>query len=747
MIDPKKLIAAFNKIGFVKEAYLGSNGDEASLEELFGRLAHQYLHDKAPSLTPYEQGFQVVEANEEGTKALGITGFKVHGMQIFSPMFYINGEIKGNELLRLVDQNIWVPLKEPWLNEIYRRKPMLLGEGEPKGTNPSSLPDLSDIVEMPMKSAGYTPYWLPPVLRDITHHKPLAKSASVLARVLNPMTHIKRASYGGLQRVNALLNDYPLIKSAFDQLHPGGSRQIAAELERRTIFRKSAARRMLSYTAPVKKYANSVRFMSYSISISGTTIPSNLSDEEKETLLHKGYLVQDDRRDDEVTVLINNDEHMDNLQNPTETGFYDVLVAPNKIRKMLVLRTEDVPHSELFVIDPSAKEGQVLDRNDVWVTKEYPHSEYVKFVKGLSAQSPKGDEHNGIESTKTFLLRAGDEVRGPFSFFDNGSIDYCCCCGCSPISARSGYNIKDRKEKHRMPIGYTRTPEGSAFRWGEKSHVASIPADMRFLRVKDVNDLVEVTDMSAYLMYPAAKMKSVKEASYVGCDPLRVAVGAGECVINGKSLGRLAGLRSLIVDYGLREKDASALLKEAELTPFHAKRVYIKRAELYTPPIPEVDDSPVGMLTSRVPAGPSGTAISTTDSSDISRDPDIDVDSYATQDAMAAQKAIQSGQKEIFDVSMIKSLYTAADTDSLIDEHVTELVKAMTEAGDLLFQFYWKGDQFKDIYGPKSLPELEGNLKKLFEILGDVVLFLKRNRLNQSDYDQQEPLDLEDNNM
>ena len=108
-------------------------------------------------------------------------------------------------------------------------------------------------------------------------------------------------------------------------------------------------------------------------------------------------------------------------------------------------------------------------------------------------------------------------------------------------------------------------------------------------------------------------------------------------------------------------------------------------------------------------------------------------------------KAIQSGQKDIFDVSMLKSLYTSGDTDSMIDEQTAELTRAMTEAGDLLFRFYWKGDQFKEIYGPKNLPELEANLKKLFEILGDVVLFLKRNRLNQADYETLEPLDLSDN--
>ncbi len=743
MTNAQKLIAAFNKIGFVKMSSLGSNGDEASLEELFGRLAHQYLHDKAPALIPFEQGFQVVEANEEGTKALGVTGFKVHGMQLFSPMFYINGEIKGHELLRLVDQDIWIPLKEPWLNELFRRKPMLLGEAESNVGRTQSLPDLSDIVEMPMKHASHIPQWLRPILRDITHHKPIAKSASFLIHTINPVNHIKRASYGGLLSLHAMISDYPLIKSAFDILHPGGSAALAAEVSRRIAFRKSAARRMLPYSIPLTKYANTVRFISYSVSISGTTIPSNLSDEEKETLLHKGYLVQDDRRDDEVTVLINNDEHIDNLQNPSDTGFYDVMVSPNKIKKMLVLRSPDLKESQAVVIDTGSSTSKIMDRNDVWVTKEYPHADYIRFVKGLPAKlSSSGDG-------AVFLLRAGDECHGPFTFRDDGIVEYCDCCCCVgyPMAPRKGNNINEKKRKHLPSVHYTRTPEGSAFRWKEDSHVASIPADMRFLQVKPDEDLVEVTDMTAYLLYPAAKRNAVKESTYKGCEPLKLAVGSNECIINGKSNSLMGGLKSLIVDYGFREKDAAALIKSAERVPMHAMKVYIKRAELYTPPIPEVPDAPAGMLTSRVPAGHSGTEFSTTNSADIGTDPPVNIDSYASEDAMAAERAIQSGQKEIFDVSTLKSLYTSSDTDSLIDEHVMELVKAMTEAGDLLFQFYWKGDQFKDIYGPKSLPELEGNLKKLFEILGDVVLFLKRNRLNQSDFDQMEPLNLSDNEM
>ncbi len=41
------------------------------------------------------------------------------------------------------------------------------------------------------------------------------------------------------------------------------------------------------------------------------------------------------------------------------------------------------------------------------------------------------------------------------------------------------------------------------------------------------------------------------------------------------------------------------------------------------------------------------------------------------------------------------------------------------------FLFYWHNEEFADRYGKGDMPELENTLRNAFEMLGDLILFLK----------------------
>lgn len=721
----------------IKYANLGGPGDEAPFEEMLGQFASSYLQDKAPSLIPYKQGFQVVERNEDDTKALGITGFKINGMQLFSPIFCIDGEIKGHELLRLADQEIWVPLKEPWLNEIFRRQPITIGSKKEKNSQEYSIPDLTDLVELPSKTASLIPHKFHPAYKDMANHlkKSLPKIAMSLKYALNPMNYVKTASYDGLKRVHHLLSNYPTIKIAFDRLHPNGSAIIGQELRSREIQRNSVALRVLpTKTASVRKYANDVRIISYSVTMSSGPLVAGLSDNEKEKLLRQGYLVQDNRNDSEVTKVVEDNHKFEDIFNPGYNGIYEVISSSDQTKKLVCIK-DRLAHNmgQVVLIDPKSHKVQVCAAKDVWCTKQYPTTEYLDWVNGLPTSMP--------DSLYVMLLRRSDEAYGPL-------------CSHSFNSTES-YDGDEESGVWKCPDGYcydskaiTRTPKGSAFKL--TLDTVNIPEDMHICPVDPGkrNELIETIDVTSLFTDQYTKLK-VKEAAFRNLEPLKLVVSSTECILNnGKATSIMGGLKSLIQDYGLREKDAKYLMRKAARSMRHTYKAYIKRAEIQSPPIPTIPKSDVSLLTDRVPGGPHGEMVTSTDIADIPANPRVTVDSeYATQDAALAQQAIQNGQTDIFDLSMIKNLYTNGDINSLIDEHITKLTKAMTDAGDLLFRFYWKGDQFKEIYGPKNLPELEGNIKKMFETLGDVVLFLRRNRLNQADYDYLEPLNLSDNKL
>jgi hypothetical protein len=63
--------------------------------------------------------------------------------------------------------------------------------------------------------------------------------------------------------------------------------------------------------------------------------------------------------------------------------------------------------------------------------------------------------------------------------------------------------------------------------------------------------------------------------------------------------------------------------------------------------------------------------------------------------------------------------------DSIVDRYLGDLMKALDKLGRIMFMFYWHQEEFEDRYGKQDLPELEDSLRNAFEVLGDVVLFLK----------------------
>jgi len=111
-----------------KISEIGGVGQDKDFEAAFSNLAHAYMREKAPSLEPYEVGFELLERSDDGKRAVGITGFQVGDQLFYCPVFWLAGKIKGHELLFLKDQSLFVPLKENWINYMLERKLPEIGQ-------------------------------------------------------------------------------------------------------------------------------------------------------------------------------------------------------------------------------------------------------------------------------------------------------------------------------------------------------------------------------------------------------------------------------------------------------------------------------------------------------------------------------------------------------------------------------------------------------------------------------------------
>lgn len=110
-----------------KHANLGGKGNETEFEQAFSSLAYAYLRDKAPRLLDYMVGFQLIDRNDDNTKAVGVFGFQVEQQWLYAPVFFLNGDLKGHELLYIKSNDSFVPMKENWINYIMSRKTHVLG--------------------------------------------------------------------------------------------------------------------------------------------------------------------------------------------------------------------------------------------------------------------------------------------------------------------------------------------------------------------------------------------------------------------------------------------------------------------------------------------------------------------------------------------------------------------------------------------------------------------------------------------
>lgn len=60
----------------IKRAAIGGD-NETQFEQSFSSLAYSYIKDKAPKVLDYLVGFQLVDRNDDNTKAVGVFGAKV----------------------------------------------------------------------------------------------------------------------------------------------------------------------------------------------------------------------------------------------------------------------------------------------------------------------------------------------------------------------------------------------------------------------------------------------------------------------------------------------------------------------------------------------------------------------------------------------------------------------------------------------------------------------------------------------
>jgi hypothetical protein len=774
-----------------KYADLGGKGDDTSFEQSFSNLAHAYLRDSAPKLLDHEIGFQLLDRNRENTKAVGVFAFKVGSNWLYAPVFFLNGDLKGHELLYIKNQDMFVPLKENWINYLINRKPNILGSGVQR--NLSGLgqrqPDFTQLSRSPAKFGSAQP-----TLKEMmTAAMPaLAKSATLntaqafkeMGEALDLKTFLKQA---GREVIGTLINTCkhaPQLAAALDEFHGLDIvKQAIAEAAAREVAASTKIASVLSEAPKEPASVKGLTVITYDVTIQ-TKAPVGYSEEDQEKLLRDGVLIQDERDRDNVSVPYHIQVEK-KLFNPTESGLYEILVKPGNIERCYVaVHPQGAAKRENFitVVRVDGARNWLNTRADqVFALARVEGEEFDKWFDSLPeansvpskdaryiALSKNGDttapfrvikEYGDSNGSTVYDVHLEDHSKYP----PKGSIG--ACCYTDPLNYdkwRDGVRIHLNGKKGasiRASMGDIYVPEGFKLLKVTKGEDDAESAEDQGACGCGESDPPalqpgNLVDAQLALMQKTAAMTVYHSGTRVELWTRFPQQKLGAAAHVEKELSEKQALVSLVSKHGLREQAAREILKQAA-----AKRKFecrVKYADPYGGPMmingaPSAPSDPGPVMGGESIMGTSvptqlgidvgvpvpGMSASQTDRGVYNPNTLLD-----QRDVRSVIDAAQSGQREVFDTAMVGAMLRAVRDDSLVDRYMGELTKGLDKLGRILFMFYWHGDRFAERYGKADMPELEDSLRNAFEMLGDVILFLKQKTIEPYPEEAAQDVDL-----
>lgn len=622
------------------------NQTDTEFERQFADLAHTVVSDKAPALADYLIGFQVLDVNEDQTKATGVFGCEVGNEMIYLPVFYLNGELKGSELMYLKNQDLFCPLQENWVSYLLSRKPYLFGKST-ETTNQEiarSSPDLRTFYTTPGsfgKSASQTAPdfyrtgklgklaktaspcwgvdhrqpWVEPLLKAAS--RSLKDQAFTKSAYRCDLVHFLQDNGPNVTRTliatmlksaavsKAVLTMYP-AKTLRDINYPDQLQTVKSAKETKDKFKayritKDTAENAMGDETPKVKSPDVEVITPESLETPG--ISAGISDEEK-TKLIKGEVVIKDHRTNTSTAYPA--DMTRSLTSPTHTGLHKVLTR-NKglIDAVVVMHPKpvgggDVDIVSALVLDIKGKAYLNVNTSDIPVKET--GSESGTWFEFYSDQSELGSLSEG---GKFVILTPDRRATLPFKVLkkkktadgltelwvkDYSSDRSYSGCGCSGISSGTGMPNKHNNDNRRY------VSECSDNGWQDGRHMILTGRPGTLVNVGDtlmVPDSARVFKVAEDSQFPElGDPKDVRQflLSRDLITPFKVHTNDGEeySVTSGsmhsQNLSKIACVRHLVYQHGLNEAQTREIVKEAD-----AKRAW-KGFISYADPYPILNE-------------------------------------------------------------------------------------------------------------------------------------------------------------
>lgn len=648
-------------------------------ETKFGILADATLSDKLPAVKNHAIGFQTLETEgENNEKAVGVSAYKVGSRLIYVPVFWLNGRVKGGDVMYLKSEDMFLPFTEVWVNFVETGKDFT--------TKKAIYGD--------KKNDKGTPYRVSTFNLGRFGSKQAGEIAKIDVEGLDKM-----GDYYDTPEIS-LKNHLALF-----------SPKAAADLAEALISNTKLANAMFKYYTPVELTDMlTARIKEGTKTASAPTLSfvkdrkdpavKDFTLDQKKRLWAKGIAAVDSRKEANTAHVMKKDTGR--WETPTEPGWYDILMSDMSLKEGYIFKVpnpyynnpreakfDTVVYMDGEAIRLGSDDKLNIDQDTAIKNKELPGKEITpEVLRGVNTR------HNQIGYGSEYIIDGTTAVL--IEPILNGKQ--------TETALRFYVNDRDGNRNKECSVVLTNKP-GKLF---VHNDVLYIPTGARIIQnVGRYPTHDEKRKLAATDFYRGHVIDSLGDSMVeAGFTLVKVASdGINYQVSSVKGTeSRLTyadAFINLMAQYGLREKQASEILEDS----VSKKKV--------------ADKDPVSFYVSLAyDEDLQGTDVSST--KEI-----ISASNLDTKSVEAIIQASQEGEKEVLDTKILSEMAKSAYPLDRVKDDIPVFVKAIDKLGRVLFMFYWHNDAFEDRYGKHSIEGIEDSLRENIRSMGDLVIYLK----------------------
>lgn len=715
-----------------RQGLLKKADETLTFEQQMGTMTSARINEKLGVIAPYAIGFELLKKDEDGTKGVGTMVYLIGDQVVYIPSFFNQGRLRTCDMVILADKQQFMPATEGIITYLRSKYDREVGEiiqkDQPQVLQgmPSSITVRDNITPI-RKTSSYS----------------LTKNFHKTAEYIMDLDRVRSSIDTDVNVLDVALGMGKQAAMNMVELLTGDTKLFDAfngyyGAEKLGLF-KEAATKLLT---PVEKAPDTILVEPF------TKQAQDMTEKEQKLMDTFGFLVKTARND--FSNVERESTLVDAFTTVTESGFYDVMTLGGELKKALVIKADSLDKYE----DGGTLYGSVFNRNTV-------HQSFLHPSYGIMRQTAK----------YAYLLE--DTPNGAYLWHEG------------PLMGRK-YDMPTEKVTEAVIAGGNPLKEGQILQRSTLivcPDTTAIILDERYLPVDGggwyseyewtpfiaitVSDTVKKPHESKkMLILPEGCIVFKEIDSWLREDSRSEDKDAARTKYKVKLAGS-PGFQQLLDKYlsyrysrvkiysngtgfaisdnttekapqELSVKEASfRLVRDYNVSPEEAPNMVLSAY-----PSDGVSNSSVYYCIEKKAAG--GDYSRGASPYDIPREmsyheveydgPQVErvaseglipAPGMTPQQLMdAVQKAADKGVKEVFDVTLMKSLVNTTRPDVLMGDYFTTMLKMMDKLCRMLFLAYAKEDDFRDEFGTDKYDEFVETVRNAMQDMAELFLFV-----------------------